>query len=139
MPLDEINDAPEDEVEMPNLEDFEPEPAPEPIPEPVKEPEPIPEPKMEIKGIQQAEVLKAALKRAMANAQKNSAPPPQTKDAAPKKNTAKMTLIGRKAAKTITADNGTVIIDVGEEITDDIIQKARAANKFIELSMNSVA
>ena len=87
-------------------------------------------------GTNQAEALKAALARAMANQQKAAAAPAP----APKKSSGgKMTLIGRKAVKTILADNGNVIIESGEVITDEVLQKAKIANKLIELSMNCVA
>ena len=36
----------------------------------------------------------------------------------------------------IVADNGTVIVKSGEAITEAVLQKAKMANKFIELSMN---
>ena len=93
---------------------------------------PPPEP---AKGIQQAEALKAAMKRVMENQQKN-ATPAKTE---PRKGGKTVTLVGRKVKKTITTDNGMVIIEAGEEITDEVLQKARLANKFIELSMNSIA
>lgn len=107
-----------EEIEEPDYNDFEPEPK-------VEE---------KMSGTNQAEALKAALKRAMENQQKNS-PNPQP---APKKGGKTVTLVGRKASKTITADNGNVIIEAGAEITEEVIQKARMVNKFIELSMNSV-
>ena len=121
----ETDDFEEEEVEMPDMSDFEPEPEPEPLPPP----EPA-------RGIQQAEVLKAALRRVTENQQKNANPASKTET---RKGGKTVTLVGRKAAKTITAANGKVIIEAGEEITDEVLQKARAANKFIELSMNSVA
>ena len=114
---------------MPDMSDFAPEPEPVPEPEPAPPPEPA-------KGIQQAEALKAALKRAMENQQKNATIASKTE---PRKGGKTVTLVGRKVSKTITADNGTVIIESGEEITDEVLQKARLANKFIELSMNSVS
>ncbi len=115
----------EEEFEEPDLKDFEPEPAP-----------PVPEPKQDqMSGTNQAEALKAALKRAMANQQK-AAP---AEKPAPKKSAGKMPLLGKKAVKTIIADNGNVIIEEGEQITEEVLQKAKIANKLIELSMNCVA
>ena len=118
-------EEPEEEFEEPDLKDFEPEPAP-----------PVPEPKQDqMSGTNQAEALKAALKRAMANQQK-AAP---AEKPAPKKSAGKMPLLGKKAVKTIIADNGNVIIEEGEQITEEVLQKAKIANKLIELSMNCVA
>ena len=86
----------------------------------------------------QAEALKAALKRAMAN-QKNSAKPAEKvgneKSVDERR---KMMLLGKKASKTIVADNGTVIVEAGQDITEEVLQKAKLANKFIDLSMNYV-
>lgn len=45
-------------------------------------------------------------------------------------------LIGKKATRRIVTDNGTEIIDQGEEVTKEIIQKANLAGKFVELSMS---
>lgn len=123
-----VEDFEDEDVELPNMEDFEPEPEPE-----IDKNSMVPKQKG---STQQAEVLKAALKRAMENQQKNAAP---TQTPAPKKGGKTVTLVGRKASKTITAENGSVIIEEGAEITEEVLQKARIANKFIELSMNSIA
>lgn len=45
-------------------------------------------------------------------------------------------LIGKKATRRIVTDNGTEIINQGEEVTKEIIQKANLAGKFVELSMS---
>ncbi len=45
-------------------------------------------------------------------------------------------LLGKKAARTIKMDNGIVIVEAGAEITEEVLQKAKLGNKFIELSMN---
>ena len=45
-------------------------------------------------------------------------------------------LAGKKAARRIAADSGVVIVEQGGEITEEVIQKARLAGKFLELSMN---
>ena len=90
----------------------------------------------------QAEALKAALKRAMENqraAQKSSTSAPKSfgsEKAVDERR--KMMLLGRKVTRTITADNGTVIVEAGADITEEVLQKAKLANKFIELSMNYV-
>ncbi len=96
---------------------------------------------------QQAEALKAALKRAMESSQqKNSRQAPAT----PKKSSTtqqkkpafdekrRLMLLGKKAARTIKADTGAIIVEAGAEITEEVLQKARLANKFIDLSMNYV-
>ncbi|MDQ0203669.1 PRC-barrel domain-containing protein [Pectinatus haikarae] len=45
-------------------------------------------------------------------------------------------LLGKKATKRITTDNGIVIVEEGADITEEVLQKAKLANKFIDLSMN---
>ena len=45
-------------------------------------------------------------------------------------------LLGKKATRTIKMDNGIVIVEEGQDITEEVLQKAKLANKFIELSMN---
>ena len=115
--------------EIPAVEET---PAPEPAPE---------EPKQKVSAMTaQAEALKAALKRAMANqkaaTQKTSASAGGGEKAVDERR--KMMLLGRKVTRTITADNGTVIVEAGAAITEEVLQKAKIANKFIELSMNYV-
>ena len=48
-------------------------------------------------------------------------------------------LLGKKATRTITADNGDVVVAEGAEITEEVLHKAKVANKYIELSMNYTA
>jgi uncharacterized protein YrrD len=45
-------------------------------------------------------------------------------------------VLGKKTMRRIEEDNGKVIIEQGGEITDDVIQKAKAAGKFVELTMS---
>lgn len=45
-------------------------------------------------------------------------------------------LLGKKAARRIETDNGMVIVEQGGEITEEVLQKAKLAGKFVELSMN---
>ena len=90
--------------------------------------------------------MKAALRRAQAN-QKSSKPAQPNRPNAQKKipndkavdDRRRTMLLGKKAARTITADNGDVIVAEGAEITEDVLQKAKLANKYIELSMNYTA
>lgn len=83
------------------------------------------------------------MRRAQAN-QKNAVKPqagrqnPPTKKVSdkPVEDRRRAMLLGKKAARTITADNGEVLIEEGAEITEEVLQKVKLANKFIELSMN---
>lgn len=43
-------------------------------------------------------------------------------------------LLGKKATRTIKMDNGVVIVEAGADITEEVLQKAKLGNKFIELS-----
>ena len=45
-------------------------------------------------------------------------------------------LLGKKASRRIAMDNGVVIVEAGADITEEVLQKAKLANKIIELSMN---
>lgn len=45
-------------------------------------------------------------------------------------------LLGKKASRRIATDNGIVIVEAGGDITEEVLQKAKLANKFVELSMN---
>ena len=46
-------------------------------------------------------------------------------------------LLGKKATRTIKMDNGVVIVEAGADITEEVLQKAKLGNKFIELSMSA--
>ena len=46
-------------------------------------------------------------------------------------------LLGKKATRTIKMDNGVVIVEAGADITEEVLQKAKLGNKFIELSMGA--
>ncbi|EAX48572.1 PRC-barrel domain protein [Thermosinus carboxydivorans Nor1] len=45
-------------------------------------------------------------------------------------------LLGKKASRRIETDNGMIIVDQGGEITEEVLQKAKLAGKFVELSMS---
>ena len=45
-------------------------------------------------------------------------------------------LLNKEATRTIKTDNGILIIEAGQRVTEEVLQKAKLANKFIELSMN---
>lgn len=48
-------------------------------------------------------------------------------------------LLGRKASKRVETETGEVVIEEGEIITEEVMDKAKAAGKFTELSMNTRA
>lgn len=113
----------------------------------VEEPKPVVEPKVseEDKKIaamtQQAEDLKAALKKARASQQVTSTEPqpmiPQRKQVEKAVDERRRrVLLGKHATKTITAESGTLVVEAGAEVTEEVLQRARLSNKFIELSMN---
>jgi len=45
-------------------------------------------------------------------------------------------LLGKKSNRRIETDNGVLIVDAGGEITEEVLQKAKLAGKFVELSMS---
>jgi len=45
-------------------------------------------------------------------------------------------LLGKQASRRIETDNGVVIVEEGGEISEEVLQKAKLAGKFVELSMN---
>lgn len=45
-------------------------------------------------------------------------------------------LLGKQASRRIETDNGVLIVDQGGEINEEVLQKAKLAGKFVELSMN---
>ena len=131
--------APAPAPEAPKAEEVKPaeppkEAAPAPKAEEPKKEEAKPEPKAEPKK----EAPKAA-----------PTPKAEPKKEAPKADAAKQAaadkasedrhrrfLLGKKAARDIKMDNGIVIVEAGQDITEEVLQKAKLANKFIELSMN---
>lgn len=127
-------DESENDVESESEED-----APIEIEAPAQEEESV---KNTPKVTQQAEALKAALRRAQANKGAGKGPqqnrnPQGKKPVGDKVDDRRRTmLLGKKAGRTITADNGDVIVEEGAEITEEVLQKAKLANKYIELSMN---
>ena len=150
---------PEPKIEPP-VEISEPEPKieppaeisePEPKSKPAKKSEPtadaakLAEEEQKIASMtQQAEDLKAALQRARAGKRKaaETQPTPQPQLSQKKQvekavdERRRRVLIGKHATKTIIAESGTIIVESGAEVTEDVLQRARLANKFIELSMN---
>ena len=119
-----------------------PEPAPAPQPEPQEEEPPKAEaPKTEppkaapAAPAPKAEPKKEAPKTAPAKAAPAADAAKQAADKATEERHRRF-LLGKKAARTIKMDNGIVIVEAGADITEEVLQKAKLANKFIELSMN---
>ena len=79
----------------------------------------------------QAEDLKAALQKAKAQTTK-----PAKKAEKGVDERRRRVLLGKHATKTITAESGTLVVEAGAEVTEEVLQRARLSNKFIELSMN---
>lgn len=137
----EIFDIPTEQppVEQPQEEVAPPEPVIEEPPvveeppkvEPPAEPQPSEEDQKLATVTQQAEALKKALKEAR-NGGKNS--PKNSPKAVDDRR--RRVLLGKHATKTITAESGTVVVEAGAEVTEEVLQRARLSNKFIELSMN---
>ena len=97
---------------------------PAPAPEPVKATEPAPAPKGEEKPEPAPEVKPEAAKPAESAADKAT------------EERHRRFLLGKKAARDIKTDSGVLIVKAGGDITEEVLQKAKLANKFIELSMN---
>lgn len=94
-----------------------------PAPEPVKAPEPPPEPKAE--EAPTPEPVKP----------EPAKPAESAADKATEERHRRF-LLGKKAARDIKTDSGVLIVKAGGDITEEVLQKAKLANKFIELSMN---
>lgn len=82
---------------------------------------------------QQAEELKSALQKAMGTDDNNK--PKSSREKAVDERRRRV-LLGKHATKTIMADSGTIVVEAGAEVTEEVLQRARLSNKFIELSMN---
>ena len=137
---------------------LDPAPKAEPAPAPKTEPAAAPEPAKAAPAAKPAEAPKAEASKAeapkaaepakpepKAAPKAAPAPAPAAAPAAAPKQTAvdkateerhRRFLLGKKAARTIKMDNGIVIVEAGAEITEEVLQKAKLGNKFIELSMN---
>lgn len=99
----------------------------------------------EIKTEASAQVVETALTEEIPPVKAEAAPPEPAKavadQAAPLVDKAteerhRRFLLGKKAARRLTTDNGIAIVEAGAIITEEVLQKAKLANKFIELSMN---
>ena len=126
----------------------EPIPVAEPVPvaeEPVAEPAPVVEtaPEPEVPVVEEAPVEIPAEEPAPAP---EAAPAPEEPAAEPAEDKSaervnedrhRRFLLGKKATRTIKMDNGVVIVEAGADITEEVLQKAKLGNKFIELSMSA--
>lgn len=83
---------------------------------------------------QQAEDLKAALQKAMSTPDAKPSVKKSSEKAVDERR--RRVLLGKHATKTIMADSGTIVVEAGAEVTEEVLQRARLSNKFIELSMN---
>ena len=119
-----VIDPTEEEEKKTNLVTSAPKPAPAPAPKPAPEkaPEPTPAPKAAEKPTPAPEVKPEPAKAAEA-------------DKATEERHRRF-LLGKKAARDIKTDSGVLIVKAGADITEEVLQKAKLANKFIELSMN---
>ena len=126
----------------------EPIPVAEPVPvaeEPVAEPAPVVEtaPEPEVPVVEEAPVEVPAEEPAPVA---EAAPAPEEPAAEPAEDKSaervnedrhRRFLLGKKATRTIKMDNGVVIVEAGADITEEVLQKAKLGNKFIELSMSA--
>ena len=126
----------------------EPAPMAEPVPvaeEPVAEPAPVdeaaPEPEVPVVEEAPAEVPAeepAPAPEAAPAAEESAAESGDDKSAERvNEDRHRRFLLGKKATRTIKMDNGVVIVEAGADITEEVLQKAKLGNKFIELSMSA--
>ena len=92
------------------------EPAVEEV-EVVAEPEPEPEPEIPVVVEEPAETAESAADRATEERHRRF-------------------LLGKKVVRPVATATGFVIAEVGATVTEEILQKAKLANKIVELSMN---
>ena len=115
--------APEPAPETPAVPDM---PAAEPTEEPA--PESVAEPSAETPAEVPAPEPAAAPEAAEDPAEKAAAKATEDRH--------RRFLLNKKASRRITTDTGVVIVEAGGDITEEVLQKAKLANKIIELSMN---
>ena len=141
MPAAETPAAPAFEAAPPVAEPAA-EPAPEPAPETPAVPdmpaaEPMEEPAPESVAEPAAETPAEAPAPEPATAPEATAEDPAEKAAAKAtEDRHRRFLLNKKASRRITTDTGVVIVEAGGDITEEVLQKAKLANKIIELSMN---
>lgn len=95
--------------------------------EPAKAEAPKAEPKQEAKPAPKAEPAKAEAPKAD--------PSIQMADKATEERHRRF-LLGKTVTRKITTDSGVVLVNEGDTVTEEVLQKVKIANKFIDLSMN---
>ena len=132
--------APAEAVAAPKAEE---KPAEEPKAEPAKAEAPKAEPKQEAKPAEPkaapAPAPKAEPKQEAKPAPKAEAPKAdpsiQMADKATEERHRRF-LLGKTVTRKITTDSGVVLVNEGDTVTEEVLQKVKIANKFIDLSMN---
>ena len=99
----------------------------EPKAAPAPAPTPKAEPKQEAKPAPKAEPAKAEAPKAD--------PSIQMADKATEERHRRF-LLGKTVTRKITTDSGVVLVNEGDTVTEEVLQKVKIANKFIDLSMN---
>ena len=108
---------------------------------PKAEAKPAEAPKSEAPKAEPAKVEapKDAPKQAAKRAPKAEAPKPdpsiQMADKATEERHRRF-LLGKTVTRKITTDSGVVLVNEGDTVTEEVLQKVKIANKFIDLSMN---
>ena len=120
-PKSEAPKAEPAKVEAPKAEEKDVKPA-EPKAAPAPAPTPKAEPKQEAKPAPKAEAPKAD-------------PSIQMADKATEERHRRF-LLGKTVTRKITTDSGVVLVNEGDTVTEEVLQKVKIANKFIDLSMN---
>lgn len=115
-PKSEVPKAEPAKVEAPKAEEKEVKPA-EPKAAPAPAPAPKAEPKQEAKPAPKAD------------------PSIQMADKATEERHRRF-LLGKTVTRKITTDSGVVLVNEGDTVTEEVLQKVKIANKFIDLSMN---
>lgn len=100
---------------------------PKAAPAPAPAPAPKAEPKQEAKPAPKAEPAKAEAPKAD--------PSIQMADKATEERHRRF-LLGKTVTRKITTDSGVVLVNEGDTVTEEVLQKVKIANKFIDLSMN---
>ena len=107
-----------------------------PVEEPVPAEEPSTEPELPV--VEEAPVEVPAEEPAASAEEPAAAEPAEDKSAdRVNEDRHRRFLLGKKATRTIKMDNGVVIVEAGADITEEVLQKAKLGNKFIELSMSA--
>ncbi|MSU08460.1 photosystem reaction center subunit H [Veillonellaceae bacterium WCA-693-APC-5D-A] len=127
-PKAEEKPAAEPKAEAPKAEPAKAEaPKAEPKAAPAPAPAPKAEPKQEAKPAPKAEPAKAEAPKAD--------PSIQMADKATEERHRRF-LLGKTVTRKITTDSGVVLVNEGDTVTEEVLQKVKIANKFIDLSMN---